>query len=317
MYPNFSSAKKCLTMCGLDAFADAMVGSLGVEQRKRTTIGVELAAKVSVVGLMSRSCGKNNLQPQLLLFLDEPTSGLDSQSAWAIMAFLRSLADNGQSILFTWVPNYPTMLDFSFLYSIHQVTLISISIYYALTVANTGPSLLQSFSRWGLVFACSADLNSYLQGFDRLLLLRKGGQTVYFGDIGEGAQSIISYFETAGARKCRPEENPYVSIYYLLGSIIISLIINSGRNTCLTLSGQERQLSQKEIGVKYGSILRSAKFWKKKSINFTKNDDHIRQSQQVLRPSLQLHGLTKLVPYFNGKTWLIGATLCTLCQNCF
>jgi len=33
-------------MCGLDAFADAMVGSLGVEQKKRTTIGVELAAKV-------------------------------------------------------------------------------------------------------------------------------------------------------------------------------------------------------------------------------------------------------------------------------
>ena len=41
------SAEKCLTMCGLDAFADAMVGSLGVEQRKRTTIGVELAAKAS------------------------------------------------------------------------------------------------------------------------------------------------------------------------------------------------------------------------------------------------------------------------------
>ena len=50
-----SSAEKCLTMCGLDAFADAMVGSLGVEQRKRTTIGVELAAKASV-SLMSKSC---------------------------------------------------------------------------------------------------------------------------------------------------------------------------------------------------------------------------------------------------------------------
>jgi hypothetical protein len=34
-------------MCGLAEFADAMVGTLGVEQRKRTTIGVELAAKVS------------------------------------------------------------------------------------------------------------------------------------------------------------------------------------------------------------------------------------------------------------------------------
>ena len=33
-------------MCGLEDYADAIVGSLGVEHRKRTTIGVELAAKV-------------------------------------------------------------------------------------------------------------------------------------------------------------------------------------------------------------------------------------------------------------------------------
>jgi ATP-binding cassette subfamily G (WHITE) protein 2 (SNQ2) len=35
-------------MCGLEDYADAIVGSLGVEHRKRTTIGVELAAKVSL-----------------------------------------------------------------------------------------------------------------------------------------------------------------------------------------------------------------------------------------------------------------------------
>ena len=44
-----SSVEKCLKMCGLEAYADASVGSLGVELRKRTTIGVELAAKVSLV----------------------------------------------------------------------------------------------------------------------------------------------------------------------------------------------------------------------------------------------------------------------------
>lgn len=33
-------------MCGLEDYADAIIGSLGVEHRKRTTIGVELAAKV-------------------------------------------------------------------------------------------------------------------------------------------------------------------------------------------------------------------------------------------------------------------------------
>lgn len=33
-------------MCGLEGYKDAIVGSLGVEMKKRTTIGVELAAKV-------------------------------------------------------------------------------------------------------------------------------------------------------------------------------------------------------------------------------------------------------------------------------
>jgi hypothetical protein len=45
--PFVNSVDKCLKMCGLEAHADAIVGSLGVEHRKRTTIGVELAAKVT------------------------------------------------------------------------------------------------------------------------------------------------------------------------------------------------------------------------------------------------------------------------------
>lgn len=72
----------------MDSYADAVVGvpgeGLNVEQRKRLTIGVEMAAR-----------------PALLLFLDEPTSGLDSQTAWSICALLRKLVDNGQAILCT------------------------------------------------------------------------------------------------------------------------------------------------------------------------------------------------------------------------
>jgi len=96
------SVDKCLQMCGLWAQKDALIGSLGVEFRKRTTIGVELAAKVSqtsYIAVVFLSHGSP--KPRLLLFLDEPTSGLDSQSAWNIMTFLRSLADNGQAILCT------------------------------------------------------------------------------------------------------------------------------------------------------------------------------------------------------------------------
>lgn len=72
----------------MEGYADAIVGvpgeGLNVEQRKRLTIGVELAAK-----------------PELLLFLDEPTSGLDSQTAWSIIKLLKKLAANGQAILCT------------------------------------------------------------------------------------------------------------------------------------------------------------------------------------------------------------------------
>ncbi|KAF8556427.1 hypothetical protein OG21DRAFT_1521099 [Imleria badia] len=41
-----------------------------------------------------------------------------------------------------------------------------------------------------------------------LLLLRKGGQTVYFGDIGERSMTMIDYFQRHGAPRCAPDANP-------------------------------------------------------------------------------------------------------------
>jgi ABC-type multidrug transport system ATPase subunit len=77
-----------IKLLDMQEYADAVVGVLGeglnVEQRKRLTIGVELAAK-----------------PPLLLFVDEPTSGLDSQTSWAILNLLEKLSKAGQSILCT------------------------------------------------------------------------------------------------------------------------------------------------------------------------------------------------------------------------
>ncbi|KAH9859495.1 hypothetical protein IAQ61_011276 [Plenodomus lingam] len=77
-----------IKLLDMSEYADAVVGvpgeGLNVEQRKRLTIGVELAAK-----------------PALLLFLDEPTSGLDSQTSWAILDLLDKLKKNGQAILCT------------------------------------------------------------------------------------------------------------------------------------------------------------------------------------------------------------------------
>ncbi|GES61013.1 ABC multidrug transporter [Aspergillus terreus] len=77
-----------INLLGMEEYADAVVGvpgsGLNVEQRKRLTIGVELAAR-----------------PKLLLFLDEPTSGLDSQTSWSICNLMEKLTNNGQAILCT------------------------------------------------------------------------------------------------------------------------------------------------------------------------------------------------------------------------
>lgn len=44
--------------------------------------------------------------------------------------------------------------------------------------------------------------------FDRLLLLKKGGKMVYFGDIGENSNTLLNYFERESGVKCGISENP-------------------------------------------------------------------------------------------------------------
>lgn len=72
----------------LNAAQHMLVGSpgsgLSIEQRKRLTIAVELAAKASI-----------------LIFLDEPTSGLNGQDAFSTVQFLHKLAAAGQALLVT------------------------------------------------------------------------------------------------------------------------------------------------------------------------------------------------------------------------
>ncbi|KAK1148470.1 hypothetical protein N8T08_009475 [Aspergillus melleus] len=80
--------EKVIEALRMHQFAGAVIGipgrCLSAEQRKRTTIGLELVAR-----------------PSILLFLDEPTSGLNSRSAMSIVKLLRSLANAGQATLCT------------------------------------------------------------------------------------------------------------------------------------------------------------------------------------------------------------------------
>lgn len=129
--------EKILDLLELRDMQDALIRSLGVEQRKRVTIGVELAAK-----------------PNLLLFLDEPTSGLDSQSAFSIIRFLKKLSHAGQAIVCT----------------IHQPSSVLI------------------------------------QEFDMILALNPGGNTFYFGPVGDNGKDVVKYFGDRGVH-CPPEKN--------------------------------------------------------------------------------------------------------------
>ena len=116
--------EEIIDLLELRELQDALILSLGVEQRKRVTIAIELAAKPS------------------LLFLDEPTSGLDSQSAYSIVRFLQKLARAGHGIICT----------------IHQPSSILV------------------------------------QQFDMILALNPGGNTFYFGPVGESGAAVIKYF---------------------------------------------------------------------------------------------------------------------------
>ncbi|KAL8796510.1 MAG: hypothetical protein Q9195_001184 [Heterodermia aff. obscurata] len=84
----YDYCERIINLLEMRDIAGATIGKTGAglnqEQRKRVTIGVELASK-----------------PELLMFLDEPTSGLDSAAAFNIIRFLRKLADSGQAILCT------------------------------------------------------------------------------------------------------------------------------------------------------------------------------------------------------------------------
>lgn len=54
--------------------------------------------------------------------------------------------------------------------------------------------------------------------FDRLLLLARGGRTVYFGDIGPDSSTMIDYFEKNGGSPCPKDKNPAEMVRPALGA---------------------------------------------------------------------------------------------------
>lgn len=141
-----------LTMLELTAIENRVVGrgaaGFSFEQKKRLSIGVELAANPSI------------------LFLDEPTSGLDSRAAQVVIRSIKRVASSGRSVVCT----------------IHQ------------------PS--------AFIF----------DSFESLLLLRRGGQTVFYGDLGEESRELIGYFESVPDVTPCGRQNPATWMLELIGA---------------------------------------------------------------------------------------------------
>ncbi|KAJ0398414.1 hypothetical protein P43SY_001721 [Pythium insidiosum] len=151
----YDSVDECLELLDLHPIADQIIRGSSVEQMKRLTIGVELAAQPSV------------------LFLDEPTSGLDARSAKMIMDGVRKVADTGRTVVCT----------------IHQ------------------PS------------------SEVFMVFDSLLLLKRGGETVFFGELGENASQLIQYFESVPG--VTPIEDGYNPATWMLEVIAASELLQA------------------------------------------------------------------------------------------
>jgi ABC-type multidrug transport system permease subunit/energy-coupling factor transporter ATP-binding protein EcfA2 len=71
-------------------------------------------------------------------------------------------------------------------------------------------TVLRKLANSGQAILCTIHQPSAIlfEQFDRLLFLRKGGQTVYFGDVGPNSRTLLDYFERNGGRTCDDTENP-------------------------------------------------------------------------------------------------------------
>lgn len=80
--------------------------------------------------------------------------------------------------------------------------------------------LIRKLADHGQAILCTIHQPSaiLMKEFDRLLFLQKGGQTVYFGDLGHNCQTLIDYFEKYGASKCPPHANPAEWMLEVIGA---------------------------------------------------------------------------------------------------
>ncbi len=133
------------------------------------------------------SCGSaNNCR------FPQPTSGLEARAALLVIETLRKIADEGRTIIST----------------IHQPSYAVFRLFVRKKKRGTSTSTFNlriSLSPSSLIFQ------------DDLLLLKKGGQAVFFGELGPDCSNLVSYltfmqnckerFSTLKLTKALPDES--------------------------------------------------------------------------------------------------------------
>ena len=108
--------------------------------------------------------------------------------------------------------------------------------------------LMRKLASHGQAILCTIHQPSaiLMQEFDRLLLLQKGGRTVYFGELGKGCSKMIEYFESKGSEKFPPDCNPAEFMLHVIGAAPGSHVTTDYHQ--VWLESQEYQDVQKELG---------------------------------------------------------------------
>ncbi|KAL6357064.1 hypothetical protein LRP88_10681 [Fusarium phalaenopsidis] len=159
--------------------------------------------------------------------------------------------------------------------------------------------------------------------FDTLLLLAKGGKTVYFGDIGQNAKTIKEYFGRYGA-PCPPEANP--------AEHMIDVVSGNGSsrdqdwNQIWLQSPEHDQLSKdldhmvaeasaRPSGVEHDGNEFAASMWTQVKLVTHRMNISLFRNTEYVDNKFAMHISLALL---NGFTfWMIGDSLTDLQQNLF
>lgn len=185
---------KIVELLELHDVQDALISSLGVEQKKRVTIGVELAAR-----------------PSLLLFLDEPTSGLDSNSAYSIIAFLKKLATAGQAIVCTiHQPSSVLIQQFDMILALNPEG----NTFYFGPVGENGKDVIKYFGDRGVQCPPSKNVAEFILETAAKPVKRKDGSKINWNEEWQNSDNNKAMLEEIDRikreRSQKVSENSYV-----------------------------------------------------------------------------------------------------------